>query len=111
MQRTLAALCIVCLLGLFALGIAWELWLAPLRTGGSWLVLKVVPLLMPLGGLLQGKRYTYQWTSMLALLYIMEAAVRLFSGHGTEIILAGVEMVLALGLFGTAVACARRSKT
>jgi uncharacterized membrane protein len=63
--------------------------------------------LLPLGGLLQGKRYTYQWTSMLALLYIMEAAVRLFSGHGTEVILAGVEMALALALFGTAIACTR----
>src|SRR5690606_28653235 len=35
----------VCLIGLIALGLAWELWLAPLRPGGSWLVLKVIPLL------------------------------------------------------------------
>ena len=39
-------------IGLILLGLAWELYLAPLRPGGSWLVLKVVPLLLPLMGLL-----------------------------------------------------------
>ena len=41
------------LLGLIVLGLAWELWLAPLRPGGSWLVLKVLPLCVPLAGLLR----------------------------------------------------------
>ena len=31
------------LLGLIVLGLAWELWLAPLRPGGTLLALKVYP--------------------------------------------------------------------
>ena len=44
------------LLGLIALSVAWEFSLAPLRPGGSWLALKVVPLLLPLIGILQARR-------------------------------------------------------
>lgn len=106
-RRLLAAICVTSLLGLVALGLAWELWLAPLRPGGSWLVLKVVPLLIPLRGLLHGQRYTYQWTSMLSLLYVMEAAVRLLPLRGADSILAGVEFALALTLFAAAIAWVR----
>jgi uncharacterized membrane protein len=41
------------LLGLIVLALAWELWLAPLRPGGSWLALKALPLCIPLAGLLK----------------------------------------------------------
>jgi uncharacterized membrane protein len=64
------------LLALIALCIAWELVLAPLRPGGSWLVLKVLPLLMPLRGVLKRDVYTLQWTSMLILIYFTEGIVR-----------------------------------
>lgn len=64
------------LLGLIALCVAWELVLAPLRPGGSWLVLKVVPLLVPLRGVLKRDIYTLQWSSMLILLYLAEGLVR-----------------------------------
>jgi uncharacterized membrane protein len=57
------------LLALIALGLVWELWLAPARPGGSWLVLRVLPLLAPLFGLLHGRRRTFQWTAFLALAY------------------------------------------
>ena len=36
------------LLALIVLCIAWEMVLAPIRPNGSWLVLKVIPLLIPL---------------------------------------------------------------
>ena len=39
------------LLGLIVLSLAWELWLAPLRPGGTWLALKALPLCLPLAGL------------------------------------------------------------
>ena len=55
------------LLALIFLCLAWELWLAPLRPGGSWLALKALPLLLPLLGVLKRRRYTYQWSSMLIL--------------------------------------------
>ncbi len=64
------------LVGLIALGILWELWLAPLRPGGSWMVLKVIPLLLPLRGVLKRDVYTLQWSSMLILIYLTEGLVR-----------------------------------
>ncbi|SMC29888.1 Uncharacterized membrane protein [Andreprevotia lacus DSM 23236] len=79
---------------LIALCLAWELWLAPLKPGGSSLVLKTVPLLFPLRGLLHGRRYTYQWTSMYVLIWWTEGAVRAYSDHGLSQWLAGVEVLL-----------------
>jgi len=67
------------LIGLIALCVAWELVLAPLRPGGSWMVLKVVPLLLPLRGVLKRDIYTLQWSSMLILLYLAEGTVRAMS--------------------------------
>jgi uncharacterized membrane protein len=65
------------LLALIILGIAWELLLAPLRPGGSWMVLKVLPLLMLLRGVVFRRDvYTMQWSSMLILLYFTEGIVR-----------------------------------
>ena len=61
---------------IIALGIAQEMWLAPLRPGGSWLVLKVVPLLFAVRGVLRQDNYTMQWSSMLILLYFTEGIVR-----------------------------------
>ncbi|MFZ2816034.1 MAG: DUF2069 domain-containing protein, partial [Rhodoferax sp.] len=67
------------LLSLIVLGLAWELWLAPLRPGGSWLALKVLPLCLPLAGLLKNRMYTYRWVSLLVWLYFTEGAVRAYS--------------------------------
>jgi uncharacterized membrane protein len=72
------------LLALIALCVAWELVLAPLRPGGSWLVLKVIPLLLPLRGVLKRDIYTMQWSSMLILLYLAEGVVRAMSDAGAR---------------------------
>ena len=64
------------LLALAALCVAWELWWAPLRPGGSWLALKAVPLALPLAGLLKRRMYTYRWVSLLVWLYFTEGVVR-----------------------------------
>ena len=69
---------VVSLCGLIVLSLAWELWLAPLREGGSWLALKALPLCLPLSGILKGKVYTYQWSCLLILAYFAEAIMRLF---------------------------------
>jgi uncharacterized membrane protein len=95
------------LLGLIALCLAWELWLAPARPGGSWLVLKALPLLAPLFGLLHGRRRTFQWTSFLALAYFAEGLVRAWTEPGPVRALATLEIMLALALFGCAVFGAR----
>jgi uncharacterized membrane protein len=91
------------LLGLILLGLAWELWLAPLRPGGSWLALKVLPLTLPLAGLLKNRMYTYRWVSLLIWLYFTEGVVRATSDGGLSAVLAGVQVVLCTLLF---VACA-----
>lgn len=62
---------------LFILCIAWEWFISPLRPGGSWLILKAIPLLFAIPGLWKGKVYTMQWASMLILLYITEGLVRI----------------------------------
>lgn len=64
------------LLALIVLCIAWEMVLAPLRPGGSWMALKMLPLLVPLRGVFKRDVYTMQWTSMLILLYFAEGIVR-----------------------------------
>eukprot|EP01034_Spumella_vulgaris_P023759 gene23759-30017_t len=63
--------------------IAWEVWLAPLKPGGSWMALKAAPLLFPLAGIIKRDVYTLQWTSMVILLYFTEGVVRGWSDIGT----------------------------
>lgn len=99
--------CIVSLIALIALSVAWEGWLAPLRPGGSALIFKVVPLLFPLFGILHGKRYTYQWSSLMILIYFTEGAVRAWSDHGLSQWLAGIEVVLTVIFFFAAIYYAR----
>ena len=91
------------LLGLIVLGLAWELWLAPLRPGGSWLVIKVLPLCFPLAGLLRNRMYTYRWVSLIVWIYFTEGVVRAWSDRGLSARLALIEIVLCLALFA---ACA-----
>jgi uncharacterized membrane protein len=93
------ALAVGSLVGLIVLGIAWEFWLAPLRAGGSWLVLKVLPLFLPLAGLLKRRMYTYRWVSLLVWVYFTEGVVRATSDRGLSAVLAGVEVLLCLMLF------------
>ena len=87
------------LIALIFLCLAWELWLAPLRPGGSWLMLKALPLLAALPGILRERRYTHQWTSLLALAYQMEGIVRALSERDLSMQLAVAEIALATALF------------
>lgn len=91
------------ILGLIVLGLAWELWLAPLRPGGSWLVLKVLPLCFPLAGLLRHRMYTYRWVSLLVWIYFTEGVVRAWSDRGLSAQLALLEVLLCLTLFAACV--------
>ncbi len=104
--RATRALAVGATLALIALGLAWELRLAP--TGSGTLAIKVLPLLLPLSGLLRMRLYTYRWTSLLVWLYVAEGAVRATSDRGLGALLASAEIVLALVLF---VACAIHVRT
>ena len=98
------------LVALILLGIAWELVLAPLKPGGSWLVLKVAPLLVPLFGVLHAKRYTFQWSTLLIWLYVAEGVTRAISDRGLSATLAAVEAALSLAYFAAAVTFLRATR-
>jgi uncharacterized membrane protein len=87
------------LLGLILLGLLWELWLAPLRPGGSFLVLKVLPLCIPLAGLLKNRMFTYRWVSLFVWLYFIEGVVRAWGDKPPSNYLAMIEVVLCVILF------------
>jgi len=78
---------------LFILCVSWEWFISPLRPGGSWLILKGIPLLFAIPGLWKGKVYTMQWASMLILLYITEGLVRILE-TGANFWLAALETAL-----------------
>lgn len=107
MIRSLHLSACASLVALILLCLAWEGWLAPLRSGGSLLILKAVPLLFPLFGILRGKRYTYQWSSMFILLWFTEGAVRAWSDEGLSAGLALAEIALSLTFFFSAIFYAR----
>ena len=91
------------LAGLIVLGLAWEMYLAPIRPGGSLLALKVLPLVIPLAGIWKNRMYTYRWVSLLVWLYFTEGVVRAWSDRVPSNYLAMVEVLLCLLLFA---ACA-----
>ena len=88
-------------LALIALGLAWELWLAP--TGSRTLALKVLPLLLPLAGLWRNRMYTYRWVSLMVWLYFTEGVVRAAGDRQPSASLALMEVLLCVLLFA---ACA-----
>ena len=92
-------------IALIALGLAWELWLAP--TGNRTLALKVLPLLLPLAGLLRNRMYTYRWLSLMVWLYFTEGVVRATSDRGAGVWLGAIEVVLCLLLFAACAAHVR----
>ncbi len=118
---------IACVLALIVLGLAWELWLAPLRPApplgtsflglkiswlpASWtLSLKVVPLVLALPALWAGRVRAFQWWSMAILIYLTEGLVRATSDLGLSRPLAWLEVALALGAFLAILAYVRQIK-
>lgn len=103
--RVTRTVALTCLLGLIALGLLWELWWAP--TGHRALALKVLPLTIPLAGILKNRLYTYRWLSLLVWLYVAEGAVRSTSGEAASRPLALIETVFGLLLFAACAAHVR----
>ena len=95
--RASRALALAGLFALIALGLAWELWLAP--TGSGTLALKVLPLTFCVAGLLRHRLYTFRWLSLLVWLYFLEGVVRATSEHGLSAALAAAEVSLSVSLF------------
>jgi uncharacterized membrane protein len=98
-------------LSLIGILVLWEVWLAPIRPGGSWLALKALPLCAALPGLFARRNYTRQWLSLLLPLYVAEGVVRAWSEAGRVRAFASAEIVLALLAFAMILGIARRRRT
>lgn len=98
------------LVALILLCLAWELWLAPLRPGGSWLALKALPLLWIAPGILRGRLYTYRVSTMLILAYFAEGAVRAYAEQSLSRTLALAEVTLSTALFVMAIVYVRTER-
>lgn len=97
---------VLLLAALVGLGLVWELWLAP--TGARSLALKVLPLLLPLAGVLALRLSSYRALSLLLWLYVAEGAMRAMSDRGLSAQLALLELALCLALFAACVLHIRR---
>lgn len=101
----------VSLFALIVLCVTWETVVAPVRPGGSWMLLKALPLAFPLRGILRGNLYTYQWASMLSLLYLMEGVVRAMSDPAPlSVLMAWGEIILSATFFLSAIFYVRPAK-
>ena len=78
--------------------ILWESVLAPIRPGGSTLVLKAIPLCFPFLGILKGVRRSFQKLSLILQFYFLEAFVRVFDAFPVNLF-AFIEFLLSLILF------------
>lgn len=101
----LIALVLFCLL--------WELLLAPLRPGGSWLALKALPLALLVPSALRGRRRALQWLSLLLPFYVAEGIVRGVTESGRHALVAWVAAAIAAATFVALLAWVRagRSRT
>ena len=98
------------LIALIILSLAWEGVLAPIKPEGSKLVLKAIPLLLPLFGILNGRRYTYQWARMVILIYFTEGAVRAWADQGISAKLALIEVLLTVIFFACTIFYAKLTR-
>ena len=86
-------------LGLIVLTLVWDGFYAPLGTGRVLLVVKLLPLLLPFRGILSGRIYTYQYCSMLIMLYFIESIMRFWDIQAASRMFSLLEMLLAIGFF------------
>lgn len=101
----------VSLFALIVLCVTWETVVAPVRPGGSWMMLKALPLAFPLRGIVRGNVYTYQWAAMLSLLYLMEGVVRAMSDPAPlSVLMAWGEILLSTTFFLSAIFYVRPAK-
>lgn len=85
---------------LILLCIFWESFIAPIRPGGSWLILKMIPLLFPFFTILKNKnnRKNYQRLSLIIQLYLLESLVRISDKFPINY-LAIIELIFSIAIF------------
>jgi uncharacterized membrane protein len=87
----------IILLSLWCL--VWEGYIAPLNPDGSWLILKSIPIILPLIGVLRNTLRAYQYAVLLVFPYFIEGVVRSYAEAGLYQLMAVGELVLSLLLF------------
>lgn len=99
---------VVLLLAALALSVlAWQF--ARLRAGSLWPLLLIAPLLAPLRGLLRERRYTYAWSTLLAIGYIVIGLTEVLADPGARLFPALV-LFLSCALFIALVAFLRLTR-
>ncbi|MCC2615569.1 DUF2069 domain-containing protein [Aestuariibacter halophilus] len=68
--------------------------MSPLLTFAMW----VVPLLLPIPGMLKDKPYTYAWANFVVMWYLLHGFTAVYAVDG-ERLYALVEIILAIGMF------------
>ena len=95
---------------LILLTLIWYGLFSPLNTGLSLDIIKLIPLCLPLLGILSGKLYTYQYASMLILAYLGEGVMRLFDANTVSRVCAFIEILLSTVFFLSCLAYVRQTK-
>ncbi|MDC1311985.1 DUF2069 domain-containing protein [Burkholderiales bacterium] len=93
----LFSICGLIVLSLWSL--AWEGYIAPLNPEGSWLILKSVPIILPLIGILRNTLRAYQYAVLLVFPYFIEGVVRSYAEQGLYQLMAVGELGISLLLF------------
>ena len=99
------------LLMLALLEILWEMWLAPLRPGGSWLAFKALPLIGLVPGVAKGRLRARQWALIVLPWYVAEGVVRALSESGRQALCAAMAAMLALAAIAAGLAWLRAERT
>ena len=106
MQR----LAVAAVAALTLLEFLWEMWLAPLKPGGSWLALKALPLALAWPALARGETRGRQRMSLLLIPYFCEALVRALTESGRHAMLAWTATALVSIAFVALLASFRFSR-
>ena len=104
MTAAIRVVAVASAVALIALSIGWELVWA--RLGHGTLVLKALPLVLALPGLLKHRMYTYRWLSLAIWLYVAEGLVRIMDRAPANWC-AGAEVALSIVLFAACAAQVR----
>jgi uncharacterized membrane protein len=75
------------------------------------MMLKALPLLVPLFGILRQRAYTYQWSALLMLAYFVEGVVRAWADSGLSQKLALGEIGLSVVFFWSVLLWLRLGRT
>ena len=102
-----ARLCLLSVILMILFGFLWEVKLYPLREG-SLLWLKVLPLILLLPGLFQGRLRSLQWLTLIIWFFITEGIVRVTSDPAENFVWSCIWLGLAVTTLISAMAAVRK---